>query len=279
MLKIFYFCQKELVIMIKDGHIHTPYCPHGSLDSFHQYIEKAIQAGTSEISFTEHAPLPSNFKDPTPDEDSGMDLKLLEAYLFDLDQLKKEYKQDIVISTGLEIDYITGFELETTSFLNTYGKYLDDSILSVHFLLAHEDYVCIDYSKEVFLKFVQKLGNPMSVYKLYYKTVMDSITSDLGIFKPKRIGHITLAHKFQHALPKTVDDHEDILAILVEIKNRNMELDVNSAGFAKPFCKESYPPLPYVSLAKKLGIPLVFGSDAHQAKDLHQHYNLISNIL
>lgn len=52
--------------MKKDGHIHTPYCPHGTLDPIHLYIEKAIQNGFREISFTEHAPLPSNFIDPTP---------------------------------------------------------------------------------------------------------------------------------------------------------------------------------------------------------------------
>ena len=42
----------------KDGHIHTPYCPHGTLDPFQNYIEKAIQNDFQEISFTEHAPLP-----------------------------------------------------------------------------------------------------------------------------------------------------------------------------------------------------------------------------
>ncbi|MEH7508191.1 histidinol phosphatase, partial [Priestia megaterium] len=25
-----------------DKHIHTPFCPHGSPDSLHQYVEQAI---------------------------------------------------------------------------------------------------------------------------------------------------------------------------------------------------------------------------------------------
>ena len=261
--------------MKKDGHIHTPYCPHGTLDSFHLYIEKAIQNGFHEITFTEHAPLPANFIDPTPDKDSGMDLKQLESYFNDLDRLKKQYKKDIVISTGLEIDFISGFEEETTSFLNTYGMYLDDSILSVHFLAFQNSYTCIDFSKSTFLNFIKHVGSPMAVYKLYYKTLMDSITSHLGIYKPKRIGHITLVHKFQHAFPEDVDDHEEIVAILTEIKNQQLQLDVNSAGLAKPYCLESYPAPSYIQLAKQLEIPLVFGSDAHQAKDLHQYYNEI----
>ena len=75
--------------MKKDGHIHTPYCPHGTLDPFHVYIEKAIQNNFQEISFTEHAPLPENFIDPTPDQDSGMDIKQLEQYINDIQLLEK----------------------------------------------------------------------------------------------------------------------------------------------------------------------------------------------
>lgn len=265
--------------MRKDGHIHTPYCPHGTLDSFHLYIEKAIQNDFNEITFTEHAPLPKNFTDPTPEKDSGMDFKLLETYISDLDDLKKQYKKDIVISIGLEIDFIAGFEHETISFLNTYGKYLDDSILSVHFLRFVNTYTCIDYSKDTYLQFIKQVGSPMSLYKLYYKTLRDSITSDLGNYKPKRIGHITLVHKFQHALQEKVDDHQEIVSILTEMKNKHLQLDVNSAGLAKPYCLESYPAPDYIHLAKQLEIPLVFGSDAHQVNDLHQFYNEIKHFL
>ncbi|WP_391116435.1 histidinol-phosphatase HisJ [Psychrobacillus sp. L3] len=259
--------------MKKDGHIHTSYCPHGTLDSFQQYIEKAIKSGFDEITFTEHAPLPLNFSDPTPDQDSGMDINKLESYLSDLQDLKKQYRKDIIISSGLEIDFISGFEQETKSFLNNYGKYLDDSILSVHFLQFQNAYTCIDFSKNTYLEFIKQVGSPISVYRLYYKTLMDSITSDLGQYKPKRIGHITLVHKFQHVLSEKVDDQEEIVSILKEIKNQQLQLDLNSAGLAKPYCLESYPPLPYVIMAKRLGIPLVFGSDAHQVNDLHQFYD------
>ena len=71
------------------------------------------------------------------------------------------------------------------------------------------------------------------------------------IYKPKRIGHITLVHKFQHTFAEIVQDHEDIVAILKEIKHQQLELDVNSAGLAKPYCLEIYPPLSYIKLAKE----------------------------
>ena len=27
----------------RDGHIHSPYCPHGTKDSFEMYVEKALE--------------------------------------------------------------------------------------------------------------------------------------------------------------------------------------------------------------------------------------------
>ena len=74
--------------------------------------------------------------------------------------MKKQYKKDIVISTGLEVDYIVNFEQETALFLNTYGNLLDDSILSVHFLLFENKYTCIDFSKTVYLDFIKQIGSP-----------------------------------------------------------------------------------------------------------------------
>ncbi len=37
---------------MKDGHIHSHYCPHGTNDSFEMYIENAIKNGYDEISCT-----------------------------------------------------------------------------------------------------------------------------------------------------------------------------------------------------------------------------------
>ena len=66
---------------MKDGHVHSPYCLHGSKDSFQTYIEKAIASGIEEISFTEHFPLPNGFEDPVKEKDSSMDLESLEKYI------------------------------------------------------------------------------------------------------------------------------------------------------------------------------------------------------
>lgn len=262
--------------MKRDGHIHSPYCPHGTTDSFEAYIEKAIVENFSEITFTEHAPLPKGFIDTTPDKDSGMLTELLPKYFEDLQKLKAQYAQHIKINIGLEIDFITGYEKQSADFLHKYGAILDDAILSVHFLQFNDTYCCIDFSPEVFADFAKQVGSVQAVYDLYYKTVAQSITADLGLYKPKRIGHPSLIHKFQLAHNEKINDKAQLTHILQLLQAHHYELDVNSAGLSKHFCQESYPPPAFITQAKQMGIPLVFGSDAHTVADLHQHYHKIS---
>lgn len=152
---------------------------------------------------------------------------------------------------------------------------MDDAILSVHFLNFQEEYVCIDFSQEVYLQFANKVGGILPMYKLYYETVKKSILADLGLYKPKRIGHPTLIHKFQLAHNEQVDDAADINELLKMMQNSHYELDFNSAGLSKPYCNETYPPYPFVKQAINLQIPIVFGSDAHTVADLHQHYETL----
>lgn len=258
--------------MKRDGHIHTPFCPHGTKDSTELYIEKAIKSGFTDISFTEHAPLPANFSDPTPDQDSSMTLSQLTSYIEEISRLKNGYQKDIRIRLGLEVDFIEGYEKQTRSFLDEFGPALDDSILSVHFLQVTNRYFCADFSKEIFAELAAACGSVKAAYELYYKTLAASIQSNLGQFKPKRIGHPTLIHKFQLAHSEKIDDDAQIRHILELMKDNDYELDVNGAGFSKPDCQESYPPLANIEYAKSLGIPLVFGSDAHSVNGLHKHY-------
>lgn len=258
--------------MKTDNHVHSPYCPHGSTDSFVEYIERGIELGLTEIAFTEHAPLPKGFIDPTPEKDSGMDADLLSEYFQELQKLKETYQDKILIKSGLEVDYIEGFEQETKTFLNEVGPLLDDSILSVHFIQNHNKWHCIDYSDDVFAEIATAFGSVDAVYTKYYDTLEKSITADLGNYKPQRIGHITLVHKFQHRFRPTKSFDHRVYQILTSIQQQHYQIDYNGAGMVKALCLEPYPPERFARRAVELGIPLRYGSDAHQAKDLGQGY-------
>lgn len=256
--------------MYKDGHVHTCFCPHGTNDSLEGYIEKALSLGFQELSFTEHAPLPKGFSDPTPAKDSSMRLSDLEFYFEEISRVKAAYKGKIKINTGLEVDFIEGFEQETKNFLNRFGKHLDDSILSVHFLKHGTDYVCLDYSPDTFAKMILQFKGIEKIYQKYFQTLLRSIQYDLGPYKPKRMGHITLVKKFQKKFPIEREFSEEMFEVLTVIQKKGYEIDYNGAGLNKPFCKEPYPPDWVAKEALKRNIPLVYGSDAHQIKDLGQ---------
>ncbi|GEL07331.1 histidinol-phosphatase HisJ [Salisediminibacterium halotolerans] len=260
-----------------DGHIHTPYCPHGSRDSLKSYVENAVFQGFAAISFMEHAPLPESFNDPAPTKDSAMTLHSLDNYLQDCERIKEEYQEHIKILTGLEVDYIAGYENETATFLNQWGPRLDDSILSVHFLtLDSRSYSCIDYSKDTFQTFLTEAGSLEKVYQCYYNTLIQAASADLGAYKPARLGHMTLIRKFQNAFPRKFSDTAMIENVLETVENHGMSLDINGAGLYKPDCREVYPPKYVVETAKKRGIQLVYGSDAHTATAVGQGSGVIS---
>ncbi|MBU9714666.1 histidinol-phosphatase HisJ [Evansella tamaricis] len=262
-----------------DGHIHSPYCPHGTSDSFEQYIEKALELGFEQISFTEHAPLPESFCDPVPTKDSAMTTDQLQRYLEHLLRLKKVYKEDITINIGLEVDYIEGYESDTRRLLNEWGNHLDDAILSVHFLKNRDNYRCLDYSWKEFETIIKEYGSLEKVYKKYFETLILSIQSDLGPHKPKRIGHITLVRKFQELFPRTFDDSSYVMEVLTVLQREGLVLDVNGAGLVKPYCNEFYPPIPWILKAKEMGIPFVYGSDAHRANLLGTGLEQVDSIL
>lgn len=254
----------------KDGHIHSQYCPHGSKDNMVEYVEKAIQLGFNEISFTEHAPLPNGFVDSTPTEDSAMSMVDLEKYLVEVEKLKMEYREKIKVNVGLEVDFIEGYEEETKFFLNEFGPKLDDAILSVHFLKNGSRYDCVDYSPDLFNQMIMDYGSIDQIYQKYFDTLKLSIQAELGHYKPKRIGHMTLIKKFQKKFPSNQRFEKEILDLLTLVREKAYELDYNGAGTAKPLCREPYPPNWIIEEAKKLRIPLVYGSDAHQVKELNQ---------
>lgn len=56
----------------RDGHVHSPYCSHGSNDSFDKYITEAITKGIKEITVTEHLMFPKE-SDSNKAEDIAAD--------------------------------------------------------------------------------------------------------------------------------------------------------------------------------------------------------------
>ncbi|MGL4819677.1 MAG: histidinol-phosphatase HisJ [Bacilli bacterium] len=255
-----------------DGHVHTPFCPHGSTDPLEDYIERAIARGIKTLSFTEHAPLPESFTDPTPEENSAMAFTDLEDYLYTLRQLKYHYAPNIDIRIGLEVDYIEGYEREIEFFLDQYGPELDDALLSVHFLKKDKQYFCLDYSSSVYKDMIDTFGGLEPLYDAYFRTLLKSVNSQLGFYKPTRIGHLTLVTKFQKKFAPDFSWETKLEPVLKAMHRNNYAWDWNTSGLRKKHCGLMYPDASLLPLFSKYRLPYVLGSDAHTADDIGSEF-------
>lgn len=262
---------------MKDGHVHSPYCPHGSNDDFEDYIKNAIEAGLTEITFTEHLPLPNEFVDPSPEKDSAMKIESIDCYIDTVKKLKERYRDKIKINVGVEVDYLEGYEEEIKYILDKYGSDLDDSIISVHMINVRGQYCLIDYSVEEFGKLISILDGVENVYTKYYQTIKNAIDSDLGKYKPKRIGHLNIVRKFNKVFPYDYSSNLLLEEVVKSIRKNRYEVDYNIAGYRKEECKEAYISGALLDLIEKYEIPMVLGSDSHQAQDI-KFYKSISGI-
>ena len=266
----------------RDGHTHTEFCPHGSREATEQFIERAIALGFESYSLTEHPPLPRNFIDPTPDHSCGMRQEDLEPYLLHAQELKKRYADRIEIRVGLEVDYIPGYESDVRDMLNRCGSQMDDALLSVHFLEGKGGWRCVDLSPEDFQEgLIEPYGSVEAVHQVYWATVKQAVEADLGSFKPGRMSHLSLVHKFQlkHPLKNPQHFRVQVSEILDAIQERGMELDLDAAGLFKPDCREIYPAPWIMAEAVERGIPFVYGSDTHSVKGVGQGFDEAKRIL
>ena len=186
---------------LKDGHIHSHYCPHGTKDSFQMYIERALDVGLDEITFTEHMPLPGIFMDEKLLKECSPNEEEILLYLKEATKIKEEYKDKIKIKM-----------------LDNYGEYLDEGILSVHFLRLDDVYHCLDMSVDEFGIIAKILGGVEKVYDKYFETLIKSINADLGSYKPKRIGHPTLVRIFNEKYPMDYKNEALIDKVIKTIK-------------------------------------------------------------
>ena len=251
----------------RDGHIHTPFCPHGTKDTLEAYANEAIRLGREEITFTEHFPLPNKVTTKTFARECSLLHEEVPLYLEAITDLKRKFEGKLKINKGFEVDYVEGFEDEMTTYLNQYGEEIEDAILSVHFVRHEGKYYAIDYLPD-FEALLNRLDNLEAVYDLYFRTILKSIESDLGPFKPKRIGHPSLIRIFNRKYPIKYDDKGLFDEIVSKIIEGGYEIDFNVAGLRKVDCKETYPSGRLLELIMDHNIKCVGGSDSHEVAQM-----------
>jgi histidinol-phosphatase (PHP family) len=236
-----------------DLHNHTTLCNHAE-GSMEEYIQRAIELNIDVFGFSEHAPM-KNFED-------GYRLKLDDKIFYENSVLglKEKYAKDIEILLGYEVDFIDG-DFILDEIVKSDVDYL---IGSVHYL---DDW---GFDNPEFISEYDKRDIDM-VWEEYFQAIkMMAKSSKFDI-----VGHMDLIKVFKF-LPK-----KDIKILAKEalqaVKDSNMVLEINSAGFRKPI-EEQYPSRDILEVAYELNIPITFSSDAHKIEQVGLYYDEVTQI-
>ena len=227
--------------MIADLHNHTPLCNHAQGD-INEYIEKAIECNVKYFGFSDHAPM---------DFDTKYRMGFDDMYKYEKDVLdaKEKYKDKIEVLLGYEVDYLKG--------------HMDDRVLNadVDYLLGSGHFI-----DEWGFDNPEFIGNYEhqdidEIWQKYFNAIEEMAQSRLFDI----VGHLDLIKVFKF-MPKR-DINEIAKNALLAIKKADMSIEVNVAGLRKPI-GEAYPSTSLLKEAKKLDIPIIFGSDAHMPEQV-----------
>jgi len=223
-----------------DYHIHTSLCKHAEGD-MDEYVEAAIEKGITEICFTDHIPFDDGF-----DSDHRMTPQELDTYLNKIHQCRSKYKE-ITILTGIEADYLEGYEEYLETFLSKHP--FDLVIMSVHFIKKWGD-------KGWAFSFEYTDDTIQWQYKDYFDAMIKGI--ETGLFDV--IGHFDLIKRIRNPVLDT--NRADVDRALDAAKNAGMCVELNTSGWRK-YVEETYPAPEILGMAVDKEIPIVLSSDAH----------------
>ena len=233
-----------------DLHMHTPLCGH-AVGSPEEYVQQAIKVGLKEIGFSDHAPMVHR---PMPKV--TMSYGDLPEYHKMIEDVRKRYASQIRVKIGIESDFLPGYEGKTRAIIDSYPY--DYVIGSVHFIddWAFDDPAYYEYWKKYDVN---------EVYLKYYALLRQS--AQTGFFQI--IGHCDLPKKFG-ARP-TIDLTKEIKATAKVFKESGVAVEINTAGLRKP-CAEMYPAPDCLKIYCEAGVPLTFGSDSHDPRDVGKDF-------
>lgn len=229
--------------MIANYHTHTKRCHHASGED-REYVEAAIKSGLKILGFSDHCPW--IYKD-----DFVSSIRMLpseiDGYFYSLENLKKEYENDIKMYIGYESEYCASLIGLQDELLKDYP--LDYMILGQHFLGVERD-LC--YS-----------GTPTrdeEVLRRYVEFSIEGLKSGRYLYMahPDLINFVGSEHVYTLHMEK----------LCRYLKQNNILAEINVLGLAT---KRHYPSKRFFEIAKKIGNQVILGIDAHEPKQLTNH--------
>jgi len=239
------------MLPISDYHMHTPLCGH-AVGEPQEYAEEALKIGLEEIGFSDHAPF-VHYEDPSV----TMNINQLKDYHRMIEDVRSQYKDQLRIKVGLEVDFIPEYENKTKAIVDGYPY--DFIIGSVHFIkdwgFDHPDQR--DRWED---------ADTTAIYKDYYELLRQSAQSEMFDI----MGHVDLVKKFGYRAQG--DMFNEVRKTADAFKQCGVAIEINTAGLRKPV-KEIYPVLWNLEIYCAAGVPIIFGSDAHKAEEVGKNFD------
>lgn len=227
--------------MIANYHTHTKRCGH-AWGSEREYVEHAIEGGLKILGFSDHTPypFPGNFK-------SGirMEMEELEGYMDTVLSLKQEYRGEIEIHLGLEVEYYPA----------VFGKLLDAAKdYPIEYFLLAQHFLDNEYDTGIYS------GTPTDSEAILAK-YFDQLTEAMETGAFTYLAHPDL-------IRFTGDSHiyeQQARRFCRRAKALGLPLEINFLGLMD---HRHYPRDDFWLIAGQEGCCAVFGADAHAPQNV-----------
>ena len=231
--------------MKQNLHTHTVYCDGN--DTPEEMVQTAIAKKFDILGFSGHGHVDY--------DDYAMSLEDTEKYIREVNALKEKYRDQIHIYLGTEVDVLYRIPDKTP---------YDYMIGSVHCIEKDNTVFPVDYSKEVFEKYLQEWYNNDFIqlaedYCAYYHTLKTWEEIDI-------IGHIDLITKYNE--DESYIRFEDpsyvkIMTDAVDDLGNDRIFEVNTGAIARGTRRTPYPWFNLLCYMKEKGARIMLNSDCH----------------
>lgn len=227
-------------------HTHTTRCKHATGEE-REYVEKAIEAGYEILGFSDHAPYLWDEPYTSP---IRMEMHELEDYVRTVENLRDEYKKDITIYTGLEMEYFPDLFENTIERLKQYP--IEFMLLGQHF-----------FTTEVGYRHVGRRWEEEAYLQTYLREVEAGL--ETGYF-------LYVAHPDIIRYVSDEKIYEGYLRQLVQLlKKHDKPIEINVNGYRAGI---HYPNLKFVEMGIENGNDFIIGVDAHAPHELIDFKNV-----
>ena len=228
------------VQLIANYHTHTYRCGHAS-GTEREYIENAIRAGIKILGFSDHTPYPGAGEPPKPIP-VRMDISELDGYCETVLALRDEYRDDIEIHLGLEVEYYPALFLPLMEELR--ARPIEYLLLAQHFTRNQYDGShCGMPGPEVFSDYIGQLITGIETGRFTY------------IAHPDIVNHQGDPEEYDRQMRRLCRKANEF----------GLPLEINLLGLGEG---RSYPYPPFWKIAAEEGCRAIIGCDAHKPENV-----------